>query len=341
MGHDTDRIRFVLPRFHHGYTAMMKTLNSSLKYESNDPTKFRLHVLEYGKKHGVKATLDAFHIGRSTYYEWRQAFERSKGKLVSLVPRSTRPHHTRRMVVDERLLELIKSVREQYGRIGKEKLKVLVSAYAESLGISGYSAGKIGKIIKRHKYFFDITKQKHRIGLSRYRVKKVGKDIRPGYLEIDSVIVYTLGKQLRFVTMVDVVTKVAYATRVKSGFAAHTVTALNSFESQYQIRVHTIQTDNGSEFLGDFHSHLEARSITHLFTYPHCPKVNGAVERFNRTIQEEFIERFGDWNNNPEKGDLKLTDYLSWYNEVRPHASLKYLPPLKYAEQYTKSPECM
>ncbi|MCR4286289.1 MAG: integrase core domain-containing protein [Candidatus Kaiserbacteria bacterium] len=320
---------------------MMKTLNSSLRYESTDPTKFRLHVLEYGKKHGVKATLEAFRVGRSTYYEWRQAFTQSKGKLVSLVPRSTRPHNTRRMVVDERLLALIKSVREQYGRIGKEKLKVLVAAYADSLGIPGYSAGKIGKIIKRQRYFFDITKQKHRIGLSRYRVKKVGKDIRPGYVEIDSVIVYLLGKQLRFVTMVDVVTKVAYAERVKNGKAHNTVHALHSFESRYAIPIYTVQTDNGSEFLGDFHDHLEHRGIIHLFTYPHCPKINGVVERFNRTIQEEFIERFLDWNINPEKGDLKLSSYLSWYNEVRPHASLKYLTPQKYAEQYTKSPECM
>lgn len=341
MASDVPQLRYILPKFHHGYTAMMKTLNSSLRYESNDPTKFRLHVLEYGKKHGVKATLEAFHLGRSTYYEWRQAFTQSKGKLVSLVPRSTRPHHTRRMVVDERLLELIKSVRLQYGRIGKEKLKVLVAAYASSLGIAGYSAGKIGKIIKRHRYFFDITKQKHKIGLSRYRVKKVGKDVRPGYLEIDSVIVYTLGKQLRFVTMVDVVTKVAYAQRVKNGKALNTVEVLHSFESQYQVPIYTVQTDNGSEFLGDFHDHLEVRGIIHLFTYPHCPKINGVVERFNRTIQEEFIERFLDWNINPEKGDLKLTSYLSWYNEVRPHASLKYLAPLKYAEQYTKSPECM
>lgn len=341
MSSDVPQLRYVLPKFHHGYTAMMKTLSSSLRYESSDPTQFRLHVLEYGKKHGVKSTLEAFHVGRSTYYEWRQAFIQSKGKLVSLVPRSTRPHTTRRMVIDERLLELIKSVREQYGRIGKEKLKVLVSAYAESLGIPGYSAGKIGKIIKRQRYFFDITKQRHKIGLSRYRVKKVGKDVRPGYLEIDSVIVYALGKQLRFVTMVDVVTKVAYAERVRNGKAFNTVQALNSFESQYQVPIYTVQTDNGSEFLGDFHDHLEGRGIIHLFTYPHCPKINGVVERFNRTIQEEFIERFLDWNINPEKGDLKLVSYLSWYNEVRPHASLKFLTPFKYAEQYTKSPECM
>lgn len=306
-----------------------------MKYESSDPTKFRLHVLEYGKKHGVAATLEAFHVGRSTYYEWRQAFTQSKGKLVSLVPKSTRPKHTRSMKVDPRLLDLIKSVREQYGRVGKAKLKILVAAYANSLGVSGYGTTKIGKLIKRNNYFFDFTRKKNIQSFSRARVKRVSKDVLPGYIEIDSIVIYAGTTKLRFVTLVDVVTKVAYSERVRSGLSAHTVKVFESFRSKYNLAIHTVQTDNGSEFLKDFHDHLESQSITHLFTYPHSPKVNGVVERFNRTIQEEFIERCEAWWLDPLKGDQKLIEYLSWYNEVRPHASLKYLTPLKYAEQYT------
>jgi len=334
MGHDSDRLRFVLPRFQGGYTVAMKTLDSSLKFASSDPAKFRFHVLGYAKKHGVKAALDAFRVGRSTYYEWKQAFNKTQGKLVSLVPKSTRPNHTRKMEVDERLVSLIKSVRETYGRIGKDKLRVLVAAYADSLGIPGYSAGKIGKIIKRYNYFFDVPKQKHKLRLSRSRVRRVGKDIRPGYVEMDSVIVWANGVGLRLLTIMDIVTKVAYAMRVKSGASIHTITALKAFETKYHIPIHTIQTDNGSEFLGDFHTYTEQRSITHLFTYPRSPRVNGAIERFNRTIQEECVERC-DWQTDPDKGDAQIAKYLSWYNETRPHAALNYLTPQKYALQYT------
>lgn len=334
MANETNRLRFVLPRFHDGYTRAMKTLDSSLKFESSDPAKFRLHVLEYGKKHGVRATCEAFQVGRSTYHEWRQAFVRSKGRLVSLVPRSTRPNHTRTMRVDERLVALIKSVREQYGRIGKDKLRVLVSAYADSLGIEGYSAGKIGKIIKRNNYFFDVPKQKHKLRFSRSRVRRVGKDLKPGYLEMDSILVYGNGKGLRLLTIMDIVTKVAYAERVKSGASVHTTQALKAFESKYQLSIHTIQTDNGSEFLGDFHEYLEERRITHLFTYPRSPRVNGAIERFNRTIQEVCVTRC-DWQIDPFKGDEQLVHHLNWYNCQRPHAALNYLTPQKYALQYT------
>lgn len=252
---------FRRPKFHHGYTAMMKTLSSSLRFENSDPAKFRLHVLEYAGKYGVRAACEAFQVGRSTYYDWRQAFTNTKGKLACLIPHSTRPTHTRTMLVDDRLVSLIKSIREQYGRIGKDKLKVLVSAYADSLGIEGYSAGKIGKIIKRNNYFFDVPKQKHKLSFSRSRVRRVGKDIRPGYVEMDSVIVWGNGVGLRLLTVMDIVTKVAFAQRVKSGAAIHTIEVLKSFEARYHVPIHTVQTDNGSEFLGDFNEHLESRGI--------------------------------------------------------------------------------
>lgn len=333
MAHESTRLRFVCPSIR-GYTRGMKTLRSSLKFDESDPAKFRLHVLEYGKKYGAKAAIDAFGVGRSTYYDWHSAFASSKGRLVSLVPISTRPHHTRRMEVDGRLVALIRSVRMEYGRIGKDKLKILVSAYAESLGTEGYSAGKIGKIIKRNNYFFDPPKKKYKLRISRSRVKRVGKDIRPGYVEMDSVIVWANGVGLRLLTIMDVVTKVAYTRRVRSGSAKNTIEAIKEFELRYSIPIHTVQTDNGSEFLGVFHEYLEVRGITHLFTYPRSPRVNGAIERFNRTIQEECVERC-DWEIDPLKGDEQIAKYLSWYNETRPHTALNYVTPQKYALQYT------
>jgi transposase InsO family protein len=238
------------------------------------------------------------------------------------------------MEVDARLLTLIRSVRETYGRVGKEKLKVLVSAYAQSLGIPGYGSTKIGKIIKRNRYFFAGPKRRKKSRFARLRVRRVGKDVQPGYLEMDSLVVYVGTAKLTFVTLVDVVTKVAYAERVKSQRSEHALSVLLAFTRRYPIKIHTIQTDNGSEFLGAFQRDLETQGITHLFTYPHTPRVNGVVERFNRTIQEEFLERCEAYWYDLLLGDQKLTHYLTWYNETRPHAALKYLSPLKYAEQY-------
>ena len=41
--------------------------------------------------------------------------------------------------------------------------------------------------------------------------------------------------------------------------------------------------------LGSLDEYLKKRNIKHNFIYPRCPKINGFVERANRTLQEEFI----------------------------------------------------
>ena len=150
---DVPCLRYVLPKFKPGYNRAMKTLNSSLKYESSDPAQFRLHVIEHGSKYGVASAVSAFGVSRRSYFRWKKKLgERSR--LADLVPASTRPKVTRRMFVDDRLVTFIKELREEYGRVGKYKLKVLLDAYASNQGLPLYGATKIAKIIKRYNYFF-------------------------------------------------------------------------------------------------------------------------------------------------------------------------------------------
>lgn len=333
MSSEQFKIKRILPK-NVLYNPGMKTLASSLKYADEDPRQFRLHVLQYGKKYGVNAVVEAFGVSRRTYFVWQKTLRDNQGKLVSLVPKSTRPKRTRQMVVDERVLELIKQVRQEYGRIGKEKLKVLVTAYADSVGIAGYGASKIGKIIRRHHYFFDGKKAPKISGATRKRMKRSPKGAKPGYVELDSVHVWVQGNKLVFVTVIDVATRVAYAERVKTASSANALQVLQHFQTRYSISLHTIQTDNGSEFLGVFDDYLTQQQLTHYFSYPRSPKVNGYIERFNRTLQEEFIERCDAWWYDLTAGDQKLTNYLAWYNAQRPHASLGYQPPLAYLQQF-------
>ncbi|MBI5153430.1 MAG: DDE-type integrase/transposase/recombinase [Parcubacteria group bacterium] len=49
-----------------------------------------------------------------------------------------------------------------------------------------------------------------------------------------------------------------------------------------------VLTDNGSEFKKHFDIALRELHLTHYHTYPRTPKMNAHIERFNRTIQEEF-----------------------------------------------------
>jgi hypothetical protein len=331
---DVPHLRYVFPRFKPGYNRAMKTLISSLKYESSDPAQFRFHVLEHGVKYGVASAVSAFGVSRRSYFRWKKQLS-TRARLADLVPISTRPKRTRRMIVDDRLVLFIKELRNEYGRVGKNKLKVLLDAYASSLGIPSYSPGKIGKIVKRYNYFFEKTKHTKRLRFQRERVKYAPKIVTPGYLEIDCVHVIVSSQKIIFVTIIDLATKIAYAEAVKTASAINTANTLTHFISLHKIHVHTIQSDNGSEFLGEFHSYVEGLGIKHLFSYPRSPRINGVIERFNRTFQEEHVERTREYWCDPETATEKLTKYLEWYNFVRPHASLNYQTPMAALKSFT------
>ena len=78
-----------------------------------------------------------------------------------------------------------------------------------------------------------------------------------------------------------------------------------------------VLTDNGSEFAKHFSEELKRLHLTHYHTYPKTPKMNAHVERFNRTIQEEFANYHIGALLEPDVFNRKLIDWLVWYNTVR------------------------
>ena len=316
-----------------GYAVVMKTIANTLKFEESEPAKFRLMVLDHTKQFGWKSTSHAYHVSRATIFRWRK---RMNGRFISLVPTSTRPHTTRRMIVDEHVLALLRTLRETYGNISKEKLKFLLDAYTTSLGIPSYGATKIGKIIRRYRLTTPTTKRvMKRRNLAVFRRKYAPRGVLCGHCEMDGITVYFCGATYRFVSIIDVVTRQGMCQLVPSLSSIHTSNTLTLFQKRCAFHIHTVQTDNGSEFLGTFHDALEAQGIRHEFTYPRCPRINGVVERFNRTLQEECINRIIDTIDDKAEFQKKLADYMIWYNEKRLHYALHYMTPKTYTEQLT------
>jgi transposase InsO family protein len=65
-----------------------------------------------------------------------------------------------------------------------------------------------------------------------------------------------------------------------------------------------------------------------VWSYPKSPKTNGYVERFNWTIQNEFINYEIDTTTyDIKRFDEKLKDWMIYYNQIRPHQSLGYMTP--------------
>ncbi|MGQ9463096.1 MAG: integrase core domain-containing protein [Candidatus Fervidibacter sp.] len=100
--------------------------------------------------------------------------------------------------------------------------------------------------------------------------------------------------------------------------------------SPFEIR--GVQVDGGSEFYGDFERACKELGIK-LFTLPpRSPKLNGAVERLNRTFQEEFWACYDGGLTLQEMRPLLKEWTMEVYNELRPHQSLGYVSPARYLE---------
>ena len=96
--------------------------------------------------------------------------------------------------------------------------------------------------------------------------------------------------------------------------------------------------DNGSEFMKHFDQSIRQSCKDHWHTHPKTPKMNAHCERFNRTIQEEYIDYHLTELLNPASFNEKLADWLMWYNVTRPHHSLKLKSPVQFLQSHYR--EC-
>ena len=129
---DFPHIRYMFDRSTHlAYRRLMRTLTNSQKFESSDVAQFRLRVLEYYSRWGLRPTLDAFGVSKTSLYRWRASFHASGKKVGSLVPCSTRPHHLRSMTTDKRLVVLVGALRKEHGNLGSKFLMLIVFNDAE------------------------------------------------------------------------------------------------------------------------------------------------------------------------------------------------------------------
>jgi len=324
------------------YNKTMDKLLSASRFSKSEMAQFRLKVIEFSKKYGVKASQDAFGISRSTIFRWRRCLKESRGRLDSLIPKSRRPKKVRTMQVNSEIVAFIRDIREEHPRIGKEKIKKFLDEYCKERGMRTISVSTIGKVIKRYDLTFAPSKLGYHNPQSGWATRKVNykskvrhspKSTEPGYIEIDTITKFIQGIKRYILNAIDISGKFQFAYAFKSSSSRNTVAFFKKLETVYPCEsgIKVVQTDNGPEFLGEFNKYLKKRNIKHNFIYPRCPRVNGYIERANRTLQEEFIDlHLNLLAEDIDEFNRRLMDYLLWYNTERPHKSLNNLTPIDF-----------
>ena len=317
----------------------MKYFYSVRKFNGSAVAQFRLEVINFYTKHGLSATREAYKVGRSSIFSWKKNYRKSRGNLLSLLPISTKPKTTRRMIIDPKILEFVKNLRENNTRLGKEKVKVLVDAYCRKENLPFISASKIGRVIRRNNWFYYKTGRVYHdpnrahTGTNRHKERVSGQfqsRFAGELLQLDSITRFDLGMKRYILTAIDLYSKFTFAFSYKGLSSAAALDFYQKLETLAPFKVKAVKTDNGLEFLGKFDFYLQKKIIVHYFSYPRTPKSNAFIERFNRTIQEEFVDAHTEYLRDTESFNQKLVDYLLYYNTVRPHQSLGYLTPMAY-----------
>ncbi|QQQ73485.1 IS481 family transposase [Saccharothrix sp. 6-C] len=109
-------------------------------------------------------------------------------------------------------------------------------------------------------------------------------------------------------------TATAFWTRAQAFFAAHGIT------------VKRVLTDNGSCYRSRlWHDTLTGAGITHKRTRPYRPQTNGKVERFNRTLLDEWAYAHA-YRSETERRET-LPRWPHTYNHHRGHTALAGQPP--------------
>ena len=194
-----------------------------LNFSQSDYAKFKLTVIEFHDEYGTKATIDAYHISKSTIYDWKKVYKDHKKDNTSLIPKSRRPNTLRSTSWDIRIVQFISDIRKDHRNIGKYKIKPHLDIYCKDNDIPPISVSLIGKIIKRHNLYFKSKGRyyhnpDHRRPKISYksRVKRSPKVSEEGLVEIDTIVRFVNGIKLYVINSVDVYTRFEFAYSYKT-----------------------------------------------------------------------------------------------------------------------------
>jgi len=307
----------------------------------------RLAWMDFFAKTG-NARLTCRHFGMSpdTFYRWKARYKPKNLKSLEADPTTRRPHTVRTPSTSSHIVLRVQSLREHYPRWGKEKIARLLWKEGHQISVSS-----VGRTITRLKERGLLREPVPNFISSKKRYLKRAWGIRkpetfhahiPGDLvQVDTMDIRPIpGIVRKQFTARDIVSK--WDTLHVFGNATALLAAkfLDLLTEHTPFSIRAIQIDGGSEFKGAFEQACKQRGIVLYVLPPRSPKLNGCVERSNRTHTEEFYE-INDFSFDITVLNEELHQWQAIYNTVRPHQAIGYLTPLEYITQWKNKGGCV
>ena len=296
----------------------------------------------------VQNIADRYGVNRSTIWRWKKKWlevnpnielrncSKQRDNPTSLfrysscrwsIPTISSAPHNHPNQLPDYLVTIILDVRERLQRCAE----AVWFSLREDLNIE-ISLSSVRRILKRHGRLNSRKKKRNYQykGLPRPRV------LTPGDLvETDTIHLFNpISKKKRYLyTVIDIYTRKAYARVYDELRPSLAIRTILEAQMQFAFNFKTVQADNGPEFGKHFAERLEAKKIQIRHTRLHRPNDNAHIERFNRTIQEECTGSYFLATETIEALNMRVSNYLDYYNNKRIHLGLKYMTPAQMLQR--------
>lgn len=301
----------------------------------------KARTLAFWEKYGLQAAIDAFKVKRRTLFGWKRKLAEAGGKFEGLNDKKRTPKTKRKRLWPIETINEIKRLRWEHPNLGKDKIYPLLEEFCQVNGFKCPKAKTIGRLIKDSGGLRIFPQRISHFGkvkpINRQKVLRKPKDFKaeyPGHcVALDTIEKIINGNRRYIITFEDIYTRFSFAweTTSHASLAAKEFFALCRKVFPFSFAFMFVLTDNGSEFKKHFPEELKKLHLTHYYTYPRTPKMNSHLERFNRTLQEEFADYHMSDLLVPETFNRKLAEYLLWYNTKRVHCAFQNkLSPIQF-----------
>lgn len=289
------------------------------KAEQSRLTAWRLRLLRRASEapRNVARTCRHFGLSRRAFYKWKRRYEAYGA--AGLCDRPRTPHCSPRATPPE-VVSKILYLRQRY-HFGPGK----IADYLRRFHGVAVACSSVHRILGRHGMNRLPANQKHRPHATRWqRYEKP----QPGHrLQLDVKFLERIaGTRTRLYqfTAIDDCTRIRVLKVYDRCNQRTAIRFIDDVRRRLPFRIRVIQTDNGAEFQSQFHWHVEALDIRHVYIRPRTPHLNGKVERSHRVDDQEFYQLL-DKDGITDDIHLfneKLREWEDYYNYHRPHGAL-------------------
>jgi putative transposase len=300
--------------------------------------KHRLRRIGWYEEHGRNIALTCRHFGisRDTFYRWLRRFEEfGPGGLED---GSHRPKNVRKPTWSKELENAVLELRSLTPGWGKDKLAVLLRDRGWRCSTS--MVGRVLTHLRASGRLIEVPGadpwHPRRPFVRPYGVRKPKEyqANQPGaIIQVDTAHV-SLFSRLTFkhFTACDVFTRWQVLEAHGRATAHAAAGFLDTIVKRMPFPVLAIQVDGGSEFMAEFEDACRRLGIRLFVLPPRSPKLNGHVERAQRTHKEEFYYRLSYVDNLTQLNKL-LRKWEDIHNTYRPHQALGQITPLAFHQK--------